>query len=56
MEEEIDDNEEIFNIVIEIKILLKEEKYKNDSIKVLRKVFPEEILKLGETLLNYIGE
>ena len=36
-EEEIVDNDEISNIVNEIKMLIKEDKYKNDSIKIKRR-------------------
>ena len=56
MKEEIIDNVEILNIVIEIKILIIEGRYSNDSIKDFQKDFPEEIIKIGETLFNCIGE
>ena len=54
-EEEID-NDEILNIVNEIKTFNKEDKYKNDSIKNLKKGYPDKIKKLEEALLNYMGE
>ena len=38
-----------------IKVLIKEDKYKNDSIKDLKKDYPDEIEKI-EALLNYMGE
>ena len=37
------DNDEISTIVNEIKMLIKEDKYKNDSIKDLKKDYPAEI-------------
>ena len=55
-EEEIVDNDEILNIVKEIKLLVKEDKYKNDSIKGLKKDYPDEINEIEEALLNYMGE
>ena len=55
-EEEIVDNVEILNIVNEIKMLIKEDKYKNDSIKVLKKGYPDKINELEEALLDYMGE
>ena len=55
-EEEIVDNDEILNIVNEIKILIKEDKYKNASIKDLKKDFPDKIVELEETLPDYMGE
>ena len=55
-EEEIVDNNEILNIVNEIKMLITEDKYKNDSIKDLKKDYPDKIVKLEESLLNYMGE
>ena len=56
LEGEIVDNDEILNFVNEIKILIKEDNYKNDSIKDLKKDYPDKIKYLEETLLNYIGE
>ena len=56
LEEKFYDNEEILNIVNEIKKLPKEDKYKNDSIKDLKKNYPQENKKLEETLLIYMGE
>ena len=55
-EEEIVVNHEILNIVIEIKMLIAEDKNKNDSIKDLKKDYPDEIIELKEALLNYMGE
>ena len=55
-EEEIVDNDEISNIVNEIKMLIKDDKYKNDSIKDLKKEYPDKINELEEALLDYMGE
>ena len=49
MEEGIDDNDEILNIVNEI---VEEDK----TIKDFKKDYPDEIKKLEETLLDYMGE
>ena len=54
--EEIVDNDEILNIVDKIKMLITEDKYKNDSIKDLKKDYPDEIKNLEEALLDYMGE
>ena len=54
-EEEIVENEELLNIVNQIKVLNKRDKYKNDSIKDLKKDYPDEIKELEEALLNYMG-
>ena len=54
--EEIVDNDEILNIVNRIKLLITEDKYKNDSIKDLKKDYPDEIKNLEEALLDYMGE
>ena len=51
-EEDIVDNEEILNIVNELKMLITEGKYKNDSIKYLKKDYPEKINELEEALLD----
>ena len=56
LEGEIADNDEILNTVNEIKILVREDKYKNDSIKDLKKDYRDKIKNLEETLLNNIGE
>ena len=56
MKEEIIDNDEILNIVIEIKILIEDDNYNNDSIKNPKKDNPDKIEKLEEALLNYMGE
>ena len=55
-EEEIVDNDEILNIVIEIKFLIQEDKYKKSSIKNLKKDYPDTIEELDEALLDYVGE
>ena len=54
LEEKIVDNDEILNIVFEIKILFKEDRYGNHCFKDLKKDYPEEIIKLEEVLLNYM--
>ena len=56
LEGEFVDNDQILNTVNEIKILIKKYQYKNDSIKDLKKDYPDEIKNLEETLPNYIGE
>ena len=55
-EEEIVANDEILNIVNEIKMLITEDKYKNDSSKDLKKDYPDKINELEEALLDYMGE
>ena len=55
-EEEIVDNDEILNIVNEIKMLITEDKCKNVSIKDIKKDYPDKAKKLEEALLNYLGE
>ena len=55
-EEEIVDNDEILKIVSQIKVLITEDKFKNDSIKDLKKDYSNEIKNLEEALLNYMGE
>ena len=55
-EEEIVDNDEILNIVNEIKMLNRKDKYKNDSIEDLRQDYPDKINELEEALLDYMGE
>ena len=55
-EEEIVDNDEILNIVNEIKMLNKEDKYKKNSIKDLKKDYPDKINELEEALLDYMAE
>ena len=57
-EEEIVDNDEILNIVNEIKMLITEDKYKNDSIKDFKKDYSDEIKKhyliiSEKTILNF---
>ena len=54
--EEIVDNDETLKIVSEIKVLITEGKFKNDSIKDLKKDYSNEIKNLEEALLNYMGE
>ena len=56
LEEEIVDNDEISNIVYEIKILITENKYKKDPIKDLKKYYPDKSEKIEEALPNYTGE
>ena len=55
-EEEIVDIDEILKIASEIKVLITEDKFKNDSIKDLKKDYSNEIKNLEEALLNYMGE
>ena len=55
-EEEIVDNDEILKIVNKIKMLITEDKYKNDSIKDLKKDYPGEIKNLEVASLDYMGE
>ena len=54
--QEIGDNDEILNIVKEIKMLITEDKYKKVSIKDIKKGYPDKIKELEEALLNYMGE
>ena len=56
LKEEIVDTDDILNIVNEIKLLFKEDKNKNDSIKDLKKDCPDKIKEFTEALLNYMGE
>ena len=53
--EELVDNDEILNILKEIKIFFKEDK-QNDSIQDLKKDYPDNIKELEDALLNYMGE
>ena len=55
-EEEDVDKDQILNIVTKIKIIITEDKYENDSIKDLKKDYPDKINELEETLLDYMGE
>ena len=48
--------DEMLNFVNEMKILIKEDMYNNDSIKDLKKSDSVEITKLEEALLKNIGE
>ena len=54
--EEIVDNDELLNIVNEIKIIIEEGRHNNDSIKDLKKDYTEKIIKLEEALLKYMSE
>ena len=56
LEGEVVDNDETLKTVNELKTLIKEDKYKNDSIKDLKKDYPDKIKTLEENLLNYMGE
>ena len=56
LKEENVDNDELMNIVNEIKKLFKEDRYNNDSIEELKNVYPVENEKLEEALLDYMGE
>ena len=55
-EEEIVDNDEILNIVNEMKLLITEDMYKNDSIKDLKKDYPDKVNESEEASLDYMGE
>ena len=55
-EEEIVDNDEKLNFVNEIKLLIEEDNYNTISIKYLKNHYPDEIEKLEEALLYYMGE
>ena len=55
-EEGIVDNDYVLNIVNEIKFLIEDDRYKNDSIKELGKGYPDKIEKLEETLRKYMDE
>ena len=37
-------------------MLIKEDRYNNDSFKDFKKDYPDKIKNLNEALLNYIGE
>ena len=56
LEQEIVAKDEISNIVIETKILIKEDSYDNDSIKDLQKDYPSKIIKLDQVLLKNLGK
>ena len=56
LKEENVDNDEIKKVVNEMKKLLKEGRYHNDSIKGLNRDYPNKIEKLEEASLKYIGE
>ena len=55
-EEESVENDKISNIINETKMFIKEDKYKNDSIKDLKKDYADKINELEKTLLYYMGE
>ena len=50
------DIDDIVNIVNEIKVLIKEDKYKKENFKDLEKDYPDKLKELEEALLNYMGE
>ena len=54
--EAIVDNDEILNIVNEMKILVKEDRYNKDSFKDLKKDYAAEIKILEEALPIYLDE
>ena len=56
LKKEIVANDEILNFVNKVKLLIKEDRYGNDSIHDLKKDYPNEIEKLEESLLNFLGE
>ena len=56
MKEEVIDSDEILKIVNEIKKLIKEERYKFYSNKDLIKDYTNEIIRLEEALIDYMGE
>ena len=55
MKEKIVDNDELLNIVNEIKILIKEDRYNNESVKDIKK-FTEGTIILEKPLLKYTGK
>ena len=55
-EDKIVDNDEILIFVNEIKVLIKEDKYKNDSITDLKEENSNEIKELEDALSKYMGE
>ena len=56
LNEEFIDKDEILNILYEIRRLIKKYRNDNDCLEDLKKDYPEEIIKLEEVLLNYMGE
>ena len=56
LKDEIVDNDEILNIVNEIKTLIKESRYNKDSIKDLKKGYPDKFTELEEISIIWIGE
>ena len=55
-EEEIFHNDRVLNIINEIKMLITEDKYKNDSIEGLKKDYPDKINEVEVALLDYMGK
>ena len=56
LKEEIVDNDEITKKVNKIKLLIEEDKYNKNSIKDLKKDYPDKIEKLEKALLIYMVE
>ena len=54
--EEIVHNDDILIFVKDIKVKFKEDKYKNDSVKDIKKDYPDEMKEFEEALLKYMGE
>ena len=54
LEEEVANNDEIIYILDEVKILVTEDKYQNDSINDFKKDYPDKIIELEEAILNYM--
>ena len=54
-EEEIVDNYEMLNIFNEIKMLVTEDIYKHDSIRDLKKDYPDKINEIEKTLPDHMG-
>ena len=56
LERETVEKDEILNTINEVKTLMKEDNYKNDSVKDLKKDYPDKLKNLEETFFNYIVE
>ena len=56
LEDEVVDNDEILNIVSEINKIFKKDRYNNNSIKDIKKVYTNDKEKTEEALLRYIAE
>ena len=54
-EDEIVDNDQILNIVNEVNVLIRDDRYENYPFQDWKKHYPNEIEQLGESLLNYLG-